>query len=117
MSFNYNSGESSDFNSIGVIGGRHIANLNYMICIKQHLANCAIIYERPTSDTYAFTLTGDVASVDPTILGQKILQEQTCTTDYVQIPSPFQKPTTNGVWTSLVQDRFCGLGFAPTLSM
>ena len=114
MSFNYNSGESSSFNSLGVIGSRQIANLNYVICIRQHHLNCAIVYSRPTSDVYAFTLTGDAKSVDTAILGTAVLQEQTCTTDYIQIPTPFQKVGT--VWTALALDRFCGLGFAPTLS-
>lgn len=76
--------------------------------------NCAIIYERPTSDSFAFTMTGDATSVDRVLLGTSALQEQTCTTDYIRIPSPFQKVGTT--WTALALDRFCGLGFSPTLS-
>jgi hypothetical protein len=59
-------------------------------------------------------MTGDVLSVDPTILGTSVLQQQTCLTDYIQIPTPYQK--VGGVWTALGMDRFCGLGFSPTLS-
>lgn len=85
-----------------------------MICIRQNPSNCAIIYTRPTSDPYAFTLTGDVKSVAVAILGTAVLQEQICTTDYIQIPTPFQKVGAD--WTALTGDRFCGLGFASTLS-
>lgn len=115
MSFNYNSGESSNFNALGVIGSREIANLNYAICIRKEHSNCAIVYERPSSDRYAFTVSGDVLSIDPVILGTVTVQEQNCLTDYIQIPTPFQK--VNGVWTSLATNRFCGLGFGSTLSM
>lgn len=114
QSFNYASSVSGQFNSLGVQGSRQIANLNYTICVRQDPLMCAIIYEIPSTDSYAFTLTGDATSVDYTILGTSAVQSQTCTTDYIIIPGQQQK--VNGVWTPLASSYSCGLGFAPKLS-
>lgn len=43
-SFNYGTEVAGFLNSIGVVGSRQIANLNYMICFKQF--SCAITYTR-----------------------------------------------------------------------
>ena len=76
---------------------------------------CAIIYSIPTTDVFAFTLTGDVTSVAYNVLGTSTVQSQTCTTDYITIPS--QKQQVGGVWTAMASNLNCGLGFAPKLSM
>lgn len=114
QSFNYKSDSSGQFNSIGIIGSRQIANLNYTICFRQDQFMCSIIYEIPTSDPYAFTLTGDVTSVDPLVLGTSAVQSNTCATDYIVIPAQFQK--VNNIWTPFTSTRSCGLGFAAKLS-
>lgn len=69
---------------------------------------------KPTSDPNAFTLTDDVNGVDPSILGTTAVQSQTCTADYIVIPSPRQ--VTNGVVVALASDRFCGLGIGNIVS-
>lgn len=76
---------------------------------------CAIIYSLPTTDVYAFTLTGDVTSVAYNVLGTTIVQSQVCTTDYISIPEQMQQ--VGGVWTTMSSTFSCGLGFAPKLSM
>lgn len=68
-SFNYGSMPSSQTNSIGVQGSRQIANARYGICIRPAANQCSITYSLPSSDPYAFTITGDVGAVDPTLLG------------------------------------------------
>ena len=115
QSFNYDSSISGQFNSLGVSGSRQIANLNYNICIRQDPLMCAIIYSHPSSDPFAFTLTGDVTSVDYSILGTSAVQSQTCTTDYITIPAQMQQ--VGGVWIALASNFSCGLGFAPKLSI
>ncbi|XP_070501537.1 uncharacterized protein [Chironomus tepperi] len=114
QSFNYASSVSGQYNSIGVVGTRQIANLNYTICIRQDPLMCAIIYSLPTSDAYAFTLTGDVSSIPHNVLGTSAVQSQACTTDYITIPSQMQQ--VNNVWTPMASNLSCGLGFAPKLS-
>lgn len=89
-------------------GTRQIANLNYGICIRQADDTCTITYTQ--TDSFAFTITGDVGAVDPTLLGTGTLQDQQCTTDFVVIPNPVQAGQTLG------SDRFCGLGINPTTS-
>lgn len=59
-------------------------------------------------------MTRDVSSVDPTILGSSVLMEQSCTTDFITIPSP--SSVTNGVRTALASSTFCGLGLATIYS-
>lgn len=110
-SFNYSPSPNSQTNSIGVEGSRQIANLAYGICFKV-ISSCSITYNVLSSDVYSFTLSGDVGAVDPSILGTSMLQEQTCTTDYVVIPNPSQKNAALSSGT----DRFCGLGIATTTS-
>ncbi|CAG9801490.1 unnamed protein product [Chironomus riparius] len=114
QSFNYDSSVSSQFNSLGVVGSRQIANLNYNICIRQDPLMCAIIYSLPTTDVFSFTLTGDVTSVAYNILGTSTVQSQACTTDYITIPGQMQQ--VGGVWTAMTSNLSCGLGFAPKLS-
>ena len=115
QSFNYGSSISSQFNSLGVHGSRQIANLNYNICIRQDPLMCAIIYSLPSTDAFAFTLTGDVTSVAYTVLGTSAVQSQACTTDYITIPGQMQQ--VGSVWTAMTSNLSCGLGFAPKLSM
>lgn len=91
-------------------GTRQINGLAYGICIRVADSRCSITYTRLVSDTFSFTVTGDVGAVDPVLLGTGALQDQSCTTDYVIIPNPSQ------VNTALVSDRFCGLGINPTTS-
>ena len=109
-SFNYGSMPSSQTNSIGVQGTRQLANTRYGICIRSGANKCSISYSLPSSDPYAFSVTGDVGAVDPTLLGTDVLQSQACTSDYVIIPYPTQGGAT------LPSDRFCGLGFVETTS-
>lgn len=109
-SFNYGSMPSSQVNAIGVQGSRQMASTRYGICIRPGANRCSITYSLPSSDPYAFTMTGDVGAVDSTLLGTEVLQSQTCTTDYVIIPYPTQGGAT------LPNDRFCGLGFVDTTS-
>lgn len=59
-------------------------------------------------------MTNDVKSIDPVILGTSTLQSQTCTNDYIDIPSPSQ--IINGVIIPLASDRFCGLGIGEIYS-
>lgn len=80
------------------------------ICIATANDQCSITYSTLSSDTYSFTVTGDVGAVDPALLGTSALQEQTCSTDYIVIPSPSQNNAALG------SDRFCGLGLAATTS-
>ncbi|KAJ6642074.1 hypothetical protein Bhyg_07020 [Pseudolycoriella hygida] len=107
-SFNYGSAANSALNTVGVDGTRQIANLNYGICIAAAADQCSITYSTLSSDSYSFTVTGDVGAVDPSLLGTSALQDQACTTDYVVIPSPTQNNA------PLMSDRFCGLGLAAT---
>ena len=109
-SFNYGSSGNSQTNSVGVEGTRQLANLNYGICVRMAPNQCSISWSRVQSDSFSFTLTGDVGAVDPTLIGTSALQMQTCTTDFIVIPSPSQGNTV------LSSDRFCGLGFATTTS-
>lgn len=71
---------------------------------------CSITWSQ--TDTYAFTLTGDLDGVDPTLIGDPSLQDQDCDTDYVIIPYPSQ----NGAVLQSTSDRFCGMGIADTTS-
>lgn len=48
--------------------------------------------------------------MDFALLGTSLLQSQTCTTDYIRIPSPSQNDI------ALASDRFCGMGFTETSS-
>jgi hypothetical protein len=114
QSFNYKSDSSGQFNALGITGSRQIANLNYTVCIRQDHFRCSIVYSIPASDPYAFTLTGDVTSVDPKILGSSALQVNTCATDYIVIPGQMQ--LTNNMWTAMASTRSCGLGFVSKLS-
>lgn len=68
-SFNYGSMPSSQVNSIGVQGSRQLQNTRYGICIRAGANQCSITYSLPSTDPYAFTMTGDVGAVDPTLLG------------------------------------------------
>lgn len=58
----------------------------------------------------SFTVTNDVGSVDPGLLGTGVVQSQMCTTDFVVIPNPMQNGAT------MPSDRFCGMGLEPTSS-
>lgn len=111
-SFNYAPSANSMPNSVGVEGSRQIANLNYGICVAAQSGSCSVTYSPLSSDPYSFTITGDVAGVDPALLGTSTVQNQMCNTDYVIIAAPSQTgtPLTNG------SDRFCGLGLRPTTS-
>lgn len=42
QSFNYGSGENPSLNSLGIMGSRQLANLNYNICIKK--LSCGVTY-------------------------------------------------------------------------
>lgn len=110
-SFNYSPSPNARLNSIGVDGTRQIASLSYGICIRA-ISSCSITYSVISSDSYSFTVTGDVGAVDPVLLGTGTLQEQLCTTDYIIIPNPSQ----GGTALSSGSDRFCGLGLSPTTS-
>lgn len=111
-SFNYASSPNSRTNAVGVEGSRQIANLNYGICIAAENGACSITYAPLSSDPYSFTMTGDVGAVEVSMLGNGLLQDQNCTTDFVIIANPSQTgtPLTSG------SDRFCGLGLNPTTS-
>lgn len=111
-SFNYASSPNSRPSAVGVEGSRQIANLNYGICIEAESGSCSITYAPLSSDPYSFTLSGDVGAVDVSMLGNGLLQDQNCTTDYVIIGNPSQTgvPLASGI------DRFCGLGLKPTTS-
>lgn len=111
-SFNYGTSPNSMLNTVGVEGSRQIANLNYGICIAAQSGYCSITYAPLSSDPYSFTVTGDVGTVDPTMLGSPTLQDQVCTTDYVIIGNPSQ----TGVPLASGSDRFCGLGLRATTS-
>lgn len=110
QSLNYGSGSNNNLNAIGVEGSRQLANTIYGICVRASAGSCSITWSQASNDLYSFTMTDDVGSVDPTLLGTAIVQSQTCTTDYVVIPNPNQ----NNV--QLASDRFCGLGLASTTS-
>ncbi|GAB0097031.1 uncharacterized protein DMENIID0001_126230 [Sergentomyia squamirostris] len=112
QSFNYAPMPNPAPNSIGVTGTRQLANLRYGICIRMGSNMCSITYSLPDGQPFAFTVTGDVGAIDPTLLGTIDVSSQACTTDYVIIPHPSQ----NGVLLGSGTDRFCGLGFAPTTS-
>lgn len=111
-SFNYASSPNSKPNAVGVDGSRQIASLNYGICIAAGNGACSITYAPLSSDPYSFTMSGDVGAVEVSMLGNGLLQDQNCTTDYVIIANPSQTgvPLASGV------DRFCGLGLTPTTS-
>lgn len=111
-SFNYGTSSNSMTNSVGVDGSRQIANLNYGICIESTAGSCSITYSPLSSDPYSFTITGDVGGVDTFLLGTEVLQDQSCTTDYIIISNPSQ----NGALLTSSSDRFCGLGLAATTS-
>lgn len=100
-SFNYAAAASGVSNSIGVQGSRQIANLAYGACVRAWPGQCSITWSivsevkfliflnikgtisQPSTDIYAFTVTGDVGAIDPAILGTAAVQEQACTTDFV----------------------------------
>ena len=107
---NYGVGSNNILNSIGVEGSRQIANTRYAMCVRAASQSCSITWTQASNDMYSFTMTDDVGSVDPALLGTPAVQSQTCTTDYVVIPNPVQ----NNV--PLVTDRFCGLGLDVTTS-
>lgn len=109
-SLNYATGSNNNLNSIGVEGSRQLASTNYGICVRASGGTCSITWSQASGDPYSFTVTNDVGSVDPSLLGTTAVQSQACTTDFVIIPNPFQ----NNV--ALPSDRFCGLGLAPTTS-
>lgn len=111
-SFNYSPSPNAKLNSVGVEGTRQLAGVNYGICIRAGAGQCSITYAPVSSDMYAFTMSGDVGAVDPTLLGTSSLQDQNCNSDYVIIPNPSQggSPLNTG------SDRFCGLGLAATTS-
>lgn len=62
------------------------------------------------SDSFAFSVTGDVGAIDPALLGTAAVQDTNCLTDFVTIPGAQQ----NGVRAP--GDRFCGLGLDVTTS-
>ncbi|XP_036336598.1 uncharacterized protein LOC118746796 [Rhagoletis pomonella] len=109
-SFNYDSAANSLTNSIGVPGTRQIANQQYGICVRMGAGMCSITWSQVSSDAYSFTLTNDVAVVDPSLLGTATVQSQDCTTDFIIIPNPTQDNV------ALASDRFCGLGLVDTTS-
>lgn len=110
-SFNYDASSNSQLNLVGVEGTRQLAKLRYGICIRSK-STCSITYSTIASDSFSFTMSGDVGAVDGTLLGTGILQQQMCTTDFLIIPNPSQSEN------SLIPgfDRFCGLGLSPTTS-
>lgn len=110
MSFNYASSASSLPNSIGVDGTRQLSNQQYGICIRMGANRCGIKWSQIGSDMYSFTITDDVNTVDPALIGTQAVQMTNCTTDYIIIPNPIQ----GGI--SVGSDRFCGLGLADTTS-
>jgi hypothetical protein len=59
-------------------------------------------------------MTGDVNSIDSSILGTSVLMQQPCTTDYISISTPYS--VTNGVKTLLPSSTICGLGIATIYS-
>lgn len=69
---------------------------------------------QPTSDPYAFTLSEDVKSIDPGLLGTSVLMSQNCGSDYIVIMSPSQ--VDNTTMTALPGNQFCGLGIADIYS-
>lgn len=89
-----------------------IQGLSYGICFAAAAGSCSITYSPLSSDPYSFSLTGDVGGVDVAMLGNVILQQQNCTTDYVIIGFPSQ----TGTPLASGNDRFCGLGLRPTTS-
>lgn len=109
-SFNYQPAPNSNLNSAGVLGSRQLANTQYGICVRMAANQCSITWSQ--TDTYAFTMTGDLGGVDPSLIGDPNLQDQDCSTDYVTIPYPSQ----NGAVLSTNSDRFCGMGIADTTS-
>lgn len=109
-SFNYQPAPNSNLNSAGVLGSRQLANTQYGICVRMAANQCSITWRQ--TDTYAFTMTGDLDGVDPALIGDPSLQDQDCSTDYVIIPYPNQ----NGGVLPTNSDRFCGMGIAETTS-
>lgn len=109
-SLNYGVGSNNNLNSIGVEGSRQLANIRYAICVRAAAASCSITWSQITNDIFSFTLTNDVGSVDPALLGTPAVQSQACTTDYIIIPNPTQNAL------QLASDRFCGLGLDVTTS-
>lgn len=85
-----------------------------MQCLEIRLSFQLYSVLQPSSDPYAFTLTDDIKGVDIALLGTAVLQSQTCTSDYILIPTPYQ--VANGVRTALSSDRFCGLGIGQIYS-
>lgn len=109
-SFNYASGANNNLNAIGVQGSRQLASTRYGICIRAAKEACTITWSQVASDPYSFTMTDDVGSVDPALLGTSVVQSQDCSTDYVVIPSPAQNDL------ELDSDRFCSLALVETES-
>lgn len=110
MSFNYLPTATAANTVNGVLGTRQLASITYGICVRMSAGKCSITWSKTAGDAFAFTVTGDVTTVDPTLLGTAALQSQMCTTDYVIIPDPFQNNA------ALPSDRFCGMGIGDTTS-
>uniref|UniRef100_A0AAG5D896 CUB domain-containing protein n=1 Tax=Anopheles atroparvus TaxID=41427 RepID=A0AAG5D896_ANOAO len=107
-SFNYGLGANPALTAVGTRGSRQLANTNYGICIRPAGGRCSVTYSLPTTDRYAFTVTGDASAIDPAMVGSGAVGATgaLCTTDYIIIPNP----------TGGGSDRFCGLGIDPVTS-
>ncbi|XP_055528455.1 uncharacterized protein LOC129720768 [Wyeomyia smithii] len=107
-SLNYGSSANPALNSLGLTGTRQLVGANYGICIQPATGQCSITYSLPSTDPFAFTMTGDVNAVAPAMLGTAAvgMTGAACTTDFLIIPNP----------VGVNADRFCGLGLAATTS-
>ncbi|EDS35496.1 conserved hypothetical protein [Culex quinquefasciatus] len=107
-SFNYGVAANPAMNAMGLPGTRQLALSNYGICIQNAATYCSITYSLPATEPYAFTLTSDVTTIAPAMLGTAAVGAQgtACTTDFLVIPNP----------VGIAADRFCGAGLGATTS-
>jgi hypothetical protein len=54
----------------GLQGTRQIANITYGVCVQAALGYCSIQWTQNSIDPYSFTVSGDTAGIDPTLLGK-----------------------------------------------
>lgn len=55
------------------MGNRQIAGLHYGVCIKPVSGYCSVEWAQDSSSLYTFTVSGDTADLDTTVLGTLFL--------------------------------------------
>jgi hypothetical protein len=51
-------------------GTRQISSITYGVCVQAALGYCSIQWMQNPNDPYSFTVSGDTAGIDPTLLGK-----------------------------------------------